>query len=251
MIKITHILLLAGLLCLSTRLSAQDERVLLKNGSVLKGQIESIQSDVLQIRIDSASVLSVNTASIRSIAHNRRPAGLSAEMIRLIHSINEQNNKGKFYHQLRFGILNGEDGTFLRSFSSLSMDYTFFRKSRGTLHAGVGVALDYYTSFVAIPFFFELRKDLSRRPYHPFVYGRLGYSRAKGRDEFNGNFGDVIGQQMWALGAGYEWPLGRSSLLISVGIKEQKLQSVWDSFDFRSETDWLLSRLDFKIGLRL
>jgi hypothetical protein len=173
---------------------------------------------------------------------------LDSQVILFIDSLNNAKAEPKFYHQLRFGMLNGEDGSFLRNFSSLSMDYTFFRKSKGTLHAGVGVALDYYTSFMAVPFYFELRKDLGKRPSHPFVYGRLGYSLVKAREDFEGNFGDVHGDKTWAFGAGYQWPLGRSSLSFSMGVKEQELQTVWVNRDFRSSTDWFLKRLDFKVG---
>lgn len=248
MIKLRCLFSLIVVLLLTTQLSAQTERVFLKNGSILRGEIEGLSENTLLVRTDSISVLKVNIAGISGIAINKRRSNLDAEVMLLIDSLNNALNKSRFYHQLRFGMLNGEDGIFLRNFSSLSMDYTFFRKSKGTLHAGVGVALDYYTSFLAVPFYFELRKDLGKRPSHPFVYGRFGYSLAKARADFEGNFGDVIGDKTWTLGAGYQWPVGKSSILFSMGIKEQELQTVWSNRDFRSSTDWSLKRLDFKVG---
>ncbi|GEM_PF-5839091 len=248
MTKLKLLLTLTFVLFLSTELCAQKSRVFLKNGSILRGSIESVLDHTLSIRTDSASVLQVNVSSISGIALNKRRSNLEADVILLIDSLNRAVKKPRFYHQLRFGMLNGEDGNFLRNFSSLSTDYTFFRKSRGSLHAGVGVALDYYTSFMAVPFYFELRKDLGKRPSHPFVYGRLGYSLAKEREDFRGNFGDVLGDKTWAFGAGYQWPLGKSSILFSMGVKEQELRTVWQSRDFYSSTDWFLKRLDFKVG---
>lgn len=248
MIKLKYLFSLIVVLFLTTELSAQRERVFLKNGSILRGGIEGISDNVLLIRTDSVSLLEVNIGSISGVAINKRKSQLDSKVMLLIDSLNNALDKSRFYHQLRFGMLNGEDGSFLRNFSSLSMDYTFSRKSKGTLHAGVGVALDYYTSFMAVPFYFELRKDLGMRPSHPFVYGRLGYSLVKAREGFEGNFGDVLGDKTWAFGAGYQWPLGRSSILFSMGVKEQELQTVWSNRDFRSSTDWFLKRLDFKLG---
>lgn len=237
------------LLLVSTGLSAQKGRVFLKNGSVLRGVIEASSAHTLSVRADSASVLEVDFSSISGVAINRRKFYLVPELIQLVDSLNKAVSGPKFYHQLRFGMLNGEDGTFLRNFSSLSMDYAFFIKSRGSLHAGVGVGLDYYTSFMAVPFYFELRQDLGKRPSHPFIYGRLGYSLARERGEFQGNFGDVLGNKTWGFGAGYQWPLGKSSILFSMGVKEQELRTVWRNRDFYSSTDWFLKRLDFKVGL--
>ncbi|MCE7994637.1 MAG: hypothetical protein HEP71_21870 [Roseivirga sp.] len=249
MIKLRCLFSLVLLLLVSTGLKAQKGRIFLKNGSVLRGTIETSSANSLSIRTDSASVLRVNIGSISGVAiNNRRKSTLRAEMILLIDSLNKAVASSKFYHQVRFGMLNGEDGTFLRNFSSLSMDYTFFRKSRGSLHAGLGVALDYYTSFMAMPFYLELRQDFGKRPSHPFVYGRLGYSLARARTDFEGNFGDVLGDKTWALGAGYQWPLGKSSILFSMGVKEQELRTVWRNRDFYSSTDWFLKRLDFKVG---
>lgn len=247
MTKFRCLFSLIVLLLVSAELSAQKGRVFLKNGSILRGQIETPSAGTLSVRTDSANVLEVNMASISGVAINKRKA-LSAEMLLLIDSLNKAMTKPGFYHQLRFGMLNGEDGTFLRNVSSLSTDYTFFRKSRGSLHVGVGVGLDYYTSFMAVPFYFELRKDLGKRPSHPFVYARLGYSLARERADFDGNFGDVLGDKTWAFGAGYQWPVGKSSILFSMGVKEQELRTVWSGRDFYSSTDWFLKRLDFKVG---
>lgn len=248
MTKIRILLSLIFVLFLSTSLSAQKGRVFLKNGSILRGSIESVSGQTISIRTDSTSLLQVNVSSISGVAINKRKSNLNPEVILLIDSLNRAVKKPRFYHQLRFGMLNGQDGNFLRNFSSLSTDYTFFRKSRGSLHVGVGVALDYYTSFMAVPFYFELRKDLGNRPSHPFVYGRLGYSLAKERGDLQGNFGNVQGDKTWAFGAGYQWPLGKSSILFSMGVKEQELSTVWSSGDFHSSTDWFLKRLDFKVG---
>jgi hypothetical protein len=232
----------------ATELSAQQGRVFLKNGSILRGQIVAVSASTLSVRTDSISVLEVNLTSISGVAISNRKATLSTEALLRIDSLNRAEVEPGFYHQLRFGMLNGEDGTFLRNFSSLSTDYTFFRKSRSYLHLGVGVGLDYYTSFMAVPFYFELRKDLGSRPSHPFVYGRLGYSLARERSGFDGNFGNVLGDKTWAFGAGYQWPVGKSSILFSMGVKEQELSTVWSSQDFYSRTDWFLRRLDFKLG---
>lgn len=248
MTKLKCLFSLITMLLISTALSAQQGRVFLKNGSILRGEIASFSAGTLAIRTDSASVLKVNLASISGVAINKRKAALSPEVLLRIDSLNRAVAKPRFYHQLRFGMLNGEDGTFFRNISSLSTDYTFFRKSRGSLHAGVGIGMDYYTSFMAVPFYFELRKDLGRRPSHPFVYGRLGYSLARERADFDGNFGDVLGDKTWAFGAGYQWPVGKSSILFSMGVKEQELRTVWSSRDFYSSTDWFLKRLDFKVG---
>ncbi|GAB5525214.1 MAG: hypothetical protein Roseis2KO_30860 [Roseivirga sp.] len=248
MTKLRCLFSLLTMLLVSTQLSAQKGRVFLKNGSILRGEIEAFSARTLAIRTDSASVLKVNLTSINGVAINRRRASLSSEVLLRIDSLNRAVAKPRFYHQLRFGMLNGEDGAFLRNISSLSTDYTFFRKSRGSLHAGVGIGLDYYTSFMAVPFYFELRKDLGKRPSHPFVYGRLGYSLARERADFDGNFGDVLGDKTWAFGAGYQWPVGKSSILFSMGVKEQELRTVWSRQDFYSSTDWFLKRLDFKLG---
>lgn len=248
MTRVKHIFTLLVVLLCATELSAQQGRVFLRNGSILRGQIETVSAGTLSVRTDSASVLDVNLISISGIAINRRKTTLTPEALLRIDSLNRALAKPGFYHQLRFGMLNGEDGTFLRNFSSLSTDYTFFRKSRSSLHVGVGVGLDYYTSFMAVPFYLELRKDLGNRPSHPFVYGRLGYSLAREREDFNQNFGDVLGDKIWAFGAGYQWPVGKSSIMFSIGVKEQELSTVWSSQDFYSRTDWFLRRLDFKLG---
>lgn len=250
MTKVRSFFLVLIILCLATTLAAQDQKVLLKNGSLLRGQIETFNNGTISLRIDSASVIILQASSIAKIGFRPKKTTLSNRIVKQIEALNNSQNKVEYYHQLRFGLLNGEDANFFRRLSTLSMDYTFYRKSEGLLHTGVGVALDYYTSFVSLPVFFEFRHDFSHKPTHLFLYTRLGYARAKAREELTGNFGKVIGKEMWTLGIGHEWPLGKSHLMISAGFRQQNLNSVLEFQDFRSETDWQLKRLDFKIGLR-
>lgn len=236
------------LLLFGSVLLAQTEKVRLKNGSVIRGEVLRLTSEALDIRLDGQSQLSVPLSAVKEIGINRRKTTLDTNMLSLLDSLNGYAFKPRFYHQLRFGMMIGQESFFLREWSGLSVDYTFFRQFNRTMSLGVGMAFDSYTSFQTVPFYLEARKELGNMLSHPFVYVNGGYSLARGREALGQVPGPVSGGSMWGFGFGLAWPMGKNSLQMSLGFKRQQLQSRWDGGDFRWFTDWNLRRVEWKLG---
>ena len=237
-------------LCLATAMVVQaQDKVFLKNGSLIKGTIDIVDDAQVILGLGEANTrLKIATGDIRYIKLNERITGLDQSAVALVDSLNRVLSESRLYHQLRLGIISGNDDVSGSSFSNLSFDYTYFYKTRKQLHLGLGLGFDQYPVFEALPFSFELRKDLTNTPSPFYVYGKVGHALAQIRNDFIGAESQAKGGTLWAVGLGYQWTLGRSAILLSAGYRTQQLQSVWTAGDFRSVTEWNLNRLDFKVG---
>lgn len=238
-----------AMLLLSTVSMAQTDRVYLKNGSLLKGEILQIDAKQLSIDIGEAEPLSLSLGHLRAVKVKKKRTALAPEVLHTLDSLNRALKSNLWLHQVRVGIINGEDGGSFISSTGFSTDYTLFFTPKATWHIGLGFGYDEYPSFQVLPVGIELRKDWGIGPAPFFTYFRTGISRAGHRGGFIGFNSSVRGHEFFAFGVGQQWSLGRTSMFISTGFRSQSLSTSWSNGDFRSRTDWNLNRLDIKVGM--
>ena len=82
-----------------------------------------------------------------------------------------------------------------------------------------------------------------------YFYARTGYALARARNGVNQWFGSVKGQSLFGAGVGYQWPVGKNKITMSIGGKRQNLKTISQNGSFESITDWTLRRLEFKVGV--
>jgi len=228
---------------------AQGDKVYLKNGSLLKGELLAIDATHLKIDIGEAEALTISLDKLKSVRVKKKKTNLSADVLLGIDSLNRALRLNKWMHQVRLGILNGEDGRSFISSTGFTADYTLFYSLKPTWYLGLGIGYDEYPSFRSLPVGLEIRKDWGIGPSPFFSYVRAGLSRVGSRNSFIGPTASIQGQEFIAFGLGQQWTLGRSSMFFTVGFRSQSARTSWSSGDFRSRTDWNLNRLDIKLGM--
>ena len=242
---------LSAILFLSAlSLAGQSDRVYLKNGSLVRGDLLRIDSKQLVMDIGESDPLKLSFENLRFVKVNRKKTALTVAGVKAADSLNRSLRPIKLSHLLRVGVITGEDGTTWDevSTSSISLDYTLFYPVKDTWSVGLGVGFDQYSTFEAFPFTLEIRKDWGVGPSPLFAYLKAGIARAGARDNGIGQESTVRGQELIAFGLGQQWALGKNAMFVSVGFRRQSLQSSWSAGDFRSVTDWNLNRLDMKVG---
>ena len=238
-----------GLLA-SLSLYAQKDKVYLKNGSHLKGEILKVENSHVSIDIGEAEPVDLGLKNLRFIRIARKHTRLSAHRLIKADSLNRVLRERKLIHQFRLGVIHGnENENFESAVANVSFDYTLYYPLIANWSIGAGVGYDLYSTFQAMPIAIELRKNWGFGPSPFFTYFRAGMARAGFRSDIIGFSASVKGQEMLAYGIGKEWHLGSNAIQLSLGFRTQSLQTSWGSGEFRSTTDWNLNRLDIKVGL--
>lgn len=243
--------LFAAILFLSTlSLAGQSDRVYLKNGSLVRGDLLQVDSRHLLMDIGESNPIKLSFENLRFVKVNRKKTGLTAAEVKAADSLNRSLRPIKLSHLLRVGVITGEDGTTFDQVSTanISLDYTLFYPVKDTWFLGFGMGYDLYSTFEAFPFTLEVRKDWGVGPSPFFSYLKVGIARAGARDNDIGQESRVRGQELIAFGIGQQWTLGKNAMFVSVGFRSQSLQSSWSAGDFSSVTDWDFNRLDMKLG---
>ena len=244
------LILVVFLLCCCTTIMAQREKVYLSNGGVIRGSLIQVSSDKVSIFIDSLTTIHINTESVKAIKTKKRKTRLSALELFMVDSINMRSINHSNFSQLYIGLIVGREEAYSFTQADFSIDYAFHVKTNHKTSIGFGVGLEYYPSFEVIPFFLEYRKNFRLIRSGFFYYARTGYSLAKARPHFSGSSTpSVKGRGAFGLGLGYQWPIGKNKMMITVGGKRQKLYTIWRDGNFESYTNWTLRRLEFKIGM--
>lgn len=243
-----RLIVLTALFGLTLGLKAQQDRVLLKNGSLLQGTITKIEQSRLTIDIGHGLPLSLDIDGVRSFRIKERKTSLSQESLLLADSLKRVMFEPGFYHQVRVGVLNGKDESTSTDFANLSVDYAFFYDTGQRFHLGLGLGMDQHPFFQTFPLSLELRKDFSYSFSPLYIFGKLGYARARTKDDNFGQFEKINGQHLVAVGVGYQLPVGKNALNLNVAFRNQRVITGWESPTFRSETEWNLRRLELKLG---
>jgi hypothetical protein len=136
--------------------------------------------------------------------------------------------------------------------------------SYGRWFAGIGLGLDRYR-FTTVPVFFDIRRQLSKKPNAPFLYGDIGvhlpWVRDKEKTGWWGTDADYNRGLYYDAGVGYNINLGKSrALLFSGGISLKKIretrnfQVVCVTFPCPEQSEnynFSLKRFSLKAGIRL
>lgn len=151
----------------------------------------------------------------------------------------------------QFGVLVGASENAIQLHSINGVGYK-------TFSAGIGVGFDNYY-FKTIPFFLDLRKNLSPKEHTPFIYADIGYNFPKDKKEIPNQWvrSEYSGGMYYDVGVGYQIPLaGRLALNMSLGyayknMKETRVYSMWGSpADTRREYfDYAFRNATIKLGL--
>ena len=239
-----NLLLLIGL-CSGLALSAQTDKVYLKNGSLLRGHLLDVNNNYLSLDIGENEPLQLSLNNLRFIRAKKKDTRLSAEELTAVDSLNKAIRVIKLMHQLRLGVINGEDGSIFNTVTDFSADYTLYYPAEATWWVGVSIGYDEYLNFRTFPVSIALRKNWGIGPSPFFTYVRAGISRTNFRQEVFDPSANVKGQEMFAMGIGQQWSLGKLAMVMTAGYRTQSLQTT----AFRSTTEWNLNRLEFKVGV--
>ena len=159
--------------------------------------------------------------------------------------------KCSFQSLNQVGLLEGETGSAFQLQSINGVQYK-------TWFAGVGTGIDYYR-FRSVPLFLDIRKDLLKKNFTPFVYSDIGVHFPWKR-EGELHYGDA----KFATGLYYDMGLGLNfatsknqgfSLRAGYSYKRIKETSTWSMqcftypcYEFRQTRSYGLNRLSMKLG---
>lgn len=237
-------LLIIGLL-LGLALSAQTDKVYLKNGSLVRGKLLDVNSSHLSLDIGENEPLQLSLKNLRFIRAKKKGSKLSVEELTAVDSLNRAIREIKLMHQLRLGVINGEDGSIFSTVTDFSADYTLYYPVEATWWVGLNIGYDEFLNFRTYPISFALRKNWGIGPSPFFTYFQAGISRTSFRQEVFDPNANVKGHEMFAFGIGQQWSLGKLSMVMTVGHRSQSLTTR----SFLSTSEWNLNRLEFKMGV--
>jgi opacity protein-like surface antigen len=188
-------------------------------------------------------------------------SAVSLESFAQADSVVQEPKAKRFIHQVEAGWMNYENDE-SGLLSDLTSSYTFSYALNDRLQVGLGLGYERYMVFNAMPIFLQLRGSLIERDNHPYLYLRGGKTYMTDRGD---RYDEVDGGYAYSGGLGYQWKFEGASLSLSLGYKNQLLETVSDnnyyyfydmlnSFfapypDNRRKTDWKMQRVEFRIGV--
>ena len=225
----------------------QKDKVYLNNGSVLYGEITGIDGQQVSLTIQQKHTLNLDLVKVQGIKVSKK-SRLAPEKIELARSWSRLGGRLRLRHWASLGAILGYDDFSGNSHKDASFSYiAMLQKNRSGL--GIGVNVDYYDNFSVIPYYIYYRGDLAKKVSKPFYYMSIGHSTAFARGNFENVYQQVNGRGMIALGLGYEWRLGKSSLVLTTGWKSQKIRAFQQLFGSNSIVDHEMKRLELRLGV--
>ena len=227
MIRRFWLLGLTGLIAVNAM--AQQDKVLLENGSVIYGEVSRLTRDNLVIQVGTDNVLDLPVSDVALLKIRRaEKKELDPEVLK---SLIRARDRG-LQQEVHMGILYGRENTNESSDATGSFSANVVYKMEQYLQIGLGVAYDQYNDFNAAPVYFYYKGDLSSRWSGPFYYGSAGYGHAWERNKSDREFDSVRGGLHLRAGLGYRWRLETVQLELSMGWKQQKVSSDYSNSAF-------------------
>lgn len=240
-------LLLSGL-STSAQIDKQA-KIVLKNGTTIKGGIvESFDDSKLKVNIDDSNIILIRYDHIKKIHFkgNGRVDEDFEEKLSKIPSLKTET----FYHELRGGLLFGEETT---GVSLQTINGYQFNKYLGT---GLGFGINKFGNYITLPIYASVKGYLFDKKVSPFYFGDIGYGFAwqTNRNETIFELDNVKGGYYWQLGIGYQINFYNSSMVFTLGYINQDSKAdyiyyrPWDIDDVEISERRILRRFAFSVG---
>lgn len=206
----------AFLLCFCSALYGQNDKVFLKNGSLIRGiLVDGDITDTLLIDVRGSIV----TVPLEVVAEIRRPMrnGYRLEGYR-----DFSYSKG-WSTVPEFGIIAGshkETGDpSIRASLRVSQEYRY----HPFLNGGIGMGILYYHAYNIFPLTLDYHAVLGRRHRSWIVYGSVGYGFAQAKGEGENEY-KVSGGIFYQTGLGWQQRVGRNAIRLKMGYAVQAIE---------------------------
>ncbi len=195
-------------------------KVRLKNGTVIKGNVfDSYDGSYVKIRLDPTQpVTYVRYEDIRKIIF-RDKSGFHTLKVKdekpEIQKIGLKDHS--FYHELKGGILFGEDNT------SITLHNINGYQFKRYLAPGLGIGFDRYGSYRTVPLYAHIKGYLLDRKVAPYYFADIGYGFAwyNSTNDEAYDVTNVHGGLYWQAGIGYRFSYPHAAMLFTLGYKNQ------------------------------
>ncbi|ELR71553.1 hypothetical protein C900_02468 [Fulvivirga imtechensis AK7] len=250
----TKKLFLAGLLLLWQLYAfSQNDKVFLKNGSLLYGQVVSATPDTTLFRTDN-SLFRINNLEVNHIKLNRR--NRAAVVPHVLDVINKNDYERGLKIGFEGGVLVGGDGV-NQSHPQVTFSVLTYYKLEPWAQLGVNIGFENYFRFRCVPFLVYYKTDLDRKDGGAFVYAAFGYGKPWQRRESERDYEKLSGGVALKLGAGHTFNIGIWPMELSLAYSLQKVREVYPERStwgiWGGEVQTILSRsmnrMLFKLGI--
>ena len=162
-----------------------------------------------------------------------------------------EKSKPKFQSLLQLGFVEGNAGNAFQLQAINSFDFSCFS-------AGIGVGLDYYGTR-SVPLFFDIRKNILRKPQTPFLFLDAGIHFPWINQNSEWQIVRTKPGLFYEAGIGYNIPLQSHAITFSAGYsykayKEEIETPVWclrgDCANDVQKLSYQLRRISIKAGFR-
>jgi hypothetical protein len=227
----------------------QQAKIVLKNGIIIRGGIvDSFDDSKLQVRIDSSNIILLRYDHIKKISFkgNGKTGVDSKEILALQPSLNIES----FYHEIRGGLLIGEENT---SFTVQTINGYQFNRYLGT---GLGLGINKYGNYLTMPIYATIKGYLFDKKVSPFYFADLGYGFAwqTNKNENMFELDNVQGGLYWQVGLGYQINFLNSAMVFTLGYSNQDSKADytyyrgWDISNVEVSERRILRRFAISIG---
>ncbi len=246
--QFTILFLLLSILNSNAQIDKQA-KIVLKNGVKIKGGIlESFDDSRLKVKIDDSNIILIRYEHIKKINFKRYGNVNSNFEDKLSNPPSLKTES--FYHELRGGLLFGNDNT---DVSLQTINGYQFNKYFGT---GLGLGINKYGNSVTLPVYATVKGYLLDKKVSPFYFADLGYGFAwkTNKNETMFELDNVKGGYYWQLGMGYQVNFYNSSMVFTLGYINQDSRAnyiyyrPWDIDDVQISERRILRRFAFSVG---
>lgn len=215
---ISTLLVLSFVFSTDAQKSKYDDKVKLKNGSVIYGTIvENLPDEHIKILLGGRETIKFFYEEIELIKDgNHRYRNLTFPQ------------KG-FFNHTELGLIFDKEPEEFDNPSNLTNAYFSIQTVNGYrfskyLNVGAGFGLDYYGDVAALPLYLSIRGELFHSRVTPYYRMDFGKSFAWERDNNFVNYDEVKGGLMYHPGIGMRVNFSGSSLMFNIGYKIQKMK---------------------------
>ena len=173
------------------------------------------QEEEVLVRLSTSKIRNIRYLSISKV----KPAEVSMEK-------ESEGFVPGLYFMLEMGGLVGKSNSDDDNSTNLGIKGLIGYTPVSYFGAGLGLGLDNYDDFAALPVFLDVRGNLFEATVSPYYFFQVGYASAWFTDEENLTFVENDIEADWSFhpGFGFRFELGKADLLVSMGYKQQNVK---------------------------
>lgn len=251
-----RLILLVCLFFIGTFSTYAQERVtvVLKNGKTVEGKLlDALYEDFITIEYDALTRENIHLSRVNGIYFGGyQPTTPS----RPVDTLYFRREKG-FFHISEVQLMIGQEAS-----GSTFSNHTLFQTINGYtwqpwLMLGLGVGVDKYGDFLISPVFASIRGTLKQQKVSPFYFLNAGWGHFWQPENDAVTYQAVKGGYHLQLGAGYQFSMEKTAILISMGyrLQDSSMEFTRNNFDWmgfertsRVTEERLLRRIVFTMG---